>query len=46
MIGEIGGESEILAAEFLARERRRKPTVGFIAARPPCPAGAWATRGR
>ncbi len=31
MIGEIGGESEILAAEFLAGEKRRKPTVGFIA---------------
>ena len=31
MIGEIGGESEILAAEFLARERVKKPTVGFIA---------------
>jgi succinyl-CoA synthetase alpha subunit len=31
MIGEIGGESEIDAAEFLARDRRRKPTVGFIA---------------
>jgi succinyl-CoA synthetase alpha subunit len=31
MIGEIGGESEIEAAEFLARDGRRKPTVGFIA---------------
>jgi len=31
MIGEIGGESEIVAAEFLARDKRRKPTVGFIA---------------
>jgi succinyl-CoA synthetase alpha subunit len=31
MIGEIGGESEIEAAEFLARDPRRKPTVGFIA---------------
>ena len=39
MIGEIGGESEILAAEFLAREKRRKPTVGFIA-------GATAPPGR
>ncbi len=31
MIGEIGGASEIDAAEFLARDSRRKPTVGFIA---------------
>ncbi len=31
MIGEIGGASEIDAAEFLARERSPKPVVGFIA---------------
>ncbi|MEJ1978496.1 MAG: succinate--CoA ligase subunit alpha [Acetobacteraceae bacterium] len=31
MIGEIGGASEIDAAEFLAREKRKKPVVGFIA---------------
>ena len=31
MIGEIGGASEIDAAEFLAREKMRKPVVGFIA---------------
>ena len=31
LIGEIGGESEILAAEFLARAKVKKPTVGFIA---------------
>ncbi len=31
MIGEIGGQSEILAAEFLAREKVKKPVVGFIA---------------
>ena len=31
MIGEIGGESEILAAEFLASNPVKKPTVGFIA---------------
>ncbi len=31
MIGEIGGASEIDAAEFLAREKNGKPVVGFIA---------------
>jgi succinyl-CoA synthetase alpha subunit len=31
MIGEIGGQSEIAAAEFLAREKVKKPVVGFIA---------------
>src|SRR6202451_96889 len=31
MIGEIGGESEIRAAEFLAHNPVKKPTVGFIA---------------
>ena len=31
MIGEIGGASEIDAAEFLARENNAKPVVGFIA---------------
>jgi succinyl-CoA synthetase alpha subunit len=31
MIGEIGGQSEIDAAEFLARSKVKKPTVGFIA---------------
>ena len=31
MIGEIGGQSEIDAAEFLARNAVKKPTVGFIA---------------
>ena len=31
MIGEIGGASEIDAAEFLAREKSPKPVVGFIA---------------
>jgi succinyl-CoA synthetase alpha subunit len=39
MIGEIGGESEILAAEFLANNPIKKPTVGFIA-------GATAPPGR
>jgi succinyl-CoA synthetase alpha subunit len=31
MIGEIGGESEIEAAEFLARSPVKKPVVGFVA---------------
>ena len=31
IIGEIGGASEIEAAEFLAGSRTKKPTVGFIA---------------
>ncbi len=39
MIGEIGGQSEIDAAEFLAANKVKKPTVGFIA-------GATAPPGR
>ncbi len=39
LIGEIGGQSEIEAAEFLARNKIQKPTVGFIA-------GATAPSGR
>jgi len=39
MIGEIGGASEIDAAEFLARNKVKKPIVGFIA-------GATAPPGR
>jgi succinyl-CoA synthetase alpha subunit len=31
MIGEIGGQSEIDAADFLAHNTVKKPTVGFIA---------------
>ena len=39
MIGEIGGQSEIDAAEFIAGNSVKKPTVGFIA-------GATAPPGR
>src|SRR5262245_19237966 len=39
LIGEIGGQSEIEAAEFLSRASVKKPTVGFIA-------GATAPPGR
>jgi succinyl-CoA synthetase alpha subunit len=39
LIGEIGGQSEIEAAEFLGRNPVKKPTVGFIA-------GATAPPGR
>lgn len=38
MIGEIGGTPEIEAAEFLRREKRKKPVIGFIAGKA-APAG-------
>jgi succinyl-CoA synthetase alpha subunit len=31
MIGEIGGQSETEAAEFVARNKVKKPAVGFVA---------------
>jgi succinyl-CoA synthetase alpha subunit len=39
MIGEIGGQSEIVAAEYIAKSGTKKPVVGFIA-------GATAPPGR
>ncbi|MBM3644342.1 MAG: succinate--CoA ligase subunit alpha [Alphaproteobacteria bacterium] len=33
MIGEIGGDAEAKGAEFLRRDKVKKPTVGFIAGR-------------
>ena len=47
LIGEIGGQSEIEAAEFLARNSVKKPTVGFIAGAtaPPGPSHGSCRRG-